>query len=58
VARHPATLSLPFCKRTRGENKKENSGVKVRTGRSVTNYLHGQNKFNLEKINLIYSQLK
>lgn len=36
----------------------KNSWVKIRTGKSLTYYHHGQNRLNLEKINFIFCQLK
>lgn len=35
-----------------------NSWVKIRTGKSLTYYLHGQNRLDMDKINFIYCQLK
>ena len=44
-----AALSLPLLNWTGGENKTKGSRVEIRTGRSLTNYRHGQNRLDLGK---------
>jgi len=41
---HQATLSLPSSAGQREKNMSECSWVKIRTGRSLSNYCHGQNR--------------
>ena len=44
-----AALSLPLHNWTGGENKTKGSWIEIRTGRSFTNYRHGQNRLDLGK---------
>ena len=46
---HQAAPSLPLLNWTGGENKTKGSWVERRTGRSLTNYRHGQNRLDLGK---------
>ena len=45
-----AALSLPSSTGQGRENIMKGSWVKIRTGRSLTNYRHGQNRLNLGKL--------
>ena len=49
-----AALSLPLLSWTRERNIMKGSWVEIRTGRSLTNYCHWQNKLDLGKMNLNY----
>ena len=52
-----AALSLPSSAGQGRENITKGSWIEIRTGRSLTNYCHGQNRLDLgKKINLIYYQ--
>ena len=44
-----AALSLPLLNWAGGENKTKGSWVEIRTGRSLTNYRHRQNRLDLGK---------
>jgi len=46
------TLSLHLLSWMGRENILKGSWIEIRTGRSLTNYCHGQNGLDLEKINL------
>ena len=45
-----ATLPVPLLNWTGGKNAMKGLWVEVRTGRSVSNYRHGQNRLNLGKL--------
>ena len=47
---HPAAVSLPLLSRTGGENMMKSLWVEIRTGRTLTNYHHAQNRLNLGKL--------
>lgn len=47
---HPATVSLPLLNRQEEKTGWKNLWVKIRTGRSHSNYHHEQNRFGLERL--------